>query len=220
MNEHLITLSVHREGWSAIEDIYPLIKGRGFIAGSYAAWLTGISVVQPNDIDIFAMSEIKAAALAHAIEIERGACIGAETDLLFLLSPIYGPDIQIIKPNPKWQIWPDDLIEDFDLSVCRAVLIDETHVLADEGVGGQVGKFIRINDPLRSLKRALKYHQRGIHFEDWELCKLFRAWEDMSPEHRAATIKRAEELAFPLRPDSETIELDYFFEEDDYFDGE
>ena len=111
----------------------------------------------------------------------------------------------------------------FDMDVCRAMLISRTEVLADENVGQRWAKLLLINDPLRSLKRVLKYHERGVNLLDSELVKLFRAWEMATPERRAEILTIATGQA--IDP-TEIVEVQattsdgWDYDEDDYYRGE
>lgn len=216
MNEHWQKFPVVR-GFTAIEKIFPIVSGRGYIGGSYAAFMAylGDNPVLPNDLDIFARSERDAKRMARFF----GDRFADENEVAISISRPRGlPDlpIQIIKPNPKWANFPDDILNDFDFDICRAVLIDKDTILADERVGFHDGKILRVNNPLRSLKRVLKYHDRGVEFSDHELLKLFQAWSQLPAERQQEEIERARKAEEPIELDSGF----WGYEEDDWFEGE
>lgn len=199
-------------------------KPLGYIAGSYAAHMTdGGHMVQPGDIDIFAVGETTAAAVARDLAERFGDGLGPETtngrvwhitrpnrDLL---------PIQVIAPDPAWKDFPRDIVNNFDLNVCRAVLVhsperdytrcdcfdyegkpmfetavhedEKTYVLGDRDLGKSIGKILRVNDPLRTFRRVAKYQARGITFSDHELLKLFRAWDGIAKNSQIDRIVRA-----------------------------
>lgn len=225
MNEHIATYPVQRGMTDTIRDIYNVIAGRGYIAGSYAAYMVApAAAFQPNDIDIFATTLDNAGALVTDLEKRFGLFRAAETDVAYTLQRWDGATLdttflplQIVKPHPDWQTFPDDIINSFDMDICRAMLISEDCILADENAGKGVGKLLRINNPLRSLKRVLKYHQRGVQFSEWELLKLFQAWQQVSDEDKAALLDRH----------NPNIGADYvpgdgygWYDDDDWFEGE
>ncbi len=203
-------------GWQQIEDVYPLLKGRGYISGSYAAYMCAVPLpMRPNDIDIFAVSNEAAGELV--LELCRE--LPARMDL------IQGPTvtihrhrggmplpIQIINPHPTWSTFPDDILEWFDLDVSRAVLVAPDKILGDKNLGQQDGKLLRISDPLRSLKRIMKYHRRDVQFNDWELLKLFQAWDLLSAEQKSTLLDTAHEAAFPPEEDLGPVNDEPFYD--------
>jgi hypothetical protein len=143
-----------------------------------------------------------------------------------------GMPIQVIKPNPEWKTFPDDILSSFDFDICRAVLLNLEEVLADTNVGQLKGKILRLNNPLRSLKRVIKYTARGVEFSDGELLKLFQGWEEMPRGRRDVWLDEASEAltaarnaaAAALMGESPYIDDDDdgydWLDDDDYFDGE
>jgi hypothetical protein len=225
MNEHISTYPVQRGMTQNIRNIYDVIAGRGYIAGSYAAYMVAQDAMwQPNDVDIFATSLINADALVADLESRFGLYRGIETDVAYSLlrNEFLNDDatflpLQVVKPHPDWKTFPDDVIGSFDMDICRAMLINENSILADENAGKDMGKLLRINNPLRSLKRVLKYHQRGVHFSEWELLKLFQAWQQVGDADKAVLLDRY----------NPNIGADYdvgdgyeWYDDDDWFEGE
>lgn len=211
-----------KRGFEAIAPIYQIIGQHGYIAGSYAAYMIADAhVVQPNDVDIFATSAEGASTIAYALG-ELGYAIADANDVVFSLKPTFLTDavlpIQIVKPSPSWKTFPDDIINDFDMDICRALLVSPQMVWADANVGQPNAKFLRINNPLRSIRRMIKYHKRGVDFSDWELLKLFRAWEEMPQD------KKDKLLALHC-PGNDTVSDDSsddydIYDSDDWFEGE
>lgn len=212
-----------RRGFESVQPIYERLEGRGYIAGSYAAFMASPcdAPILPNDVDIFATSQENARALTDDLIKLPQVLWMEENDTVFTITrgTIERHDlaIQIVKPNPAWQIFPQDILNDFDLDISRAVLVGPTKVIADFNVGLREGKVLRVNNPLRSLKRVLKYHARGVDFNDHELLKLFQAWEQMSEERKAIMLSRARMDAMPPEP---VDSGDWEYDEDDWFEGE
>lgn len=210
-----------KRGFEAIATLYQAVGADGYIAGSYAAFMIADAhIVQPNDVDIFATSEQGARRIAKSLN-ELGYTMVDVNDVVFSLEAThitpYKLPVQIVKPNPKWATFPDDIINDFDMDICRALLMSPRVVWADANVGQPSGKFLRVNNPLRSLKRMMKYHLRGVQFDEWELLKLFRAWEEMPQDRKddLMTLYCPGNQSMPDEPSG-----DYRYEEDDWFEGE
>jgi hypothetical protein len=225
MNEHISTYPVQRGMTQNIRNIYDVIAGRGYIAGSYAAFMVAQDAMwQPNDVDIFATSLANADALAADLEARFGLYRGIETDVAYSLmrNEFLNDDatflpLQVVKPHPDWKIFPDDVIGSFDMDICRAMLISEDCILADENAGKDMGKLLRINNPLRSLKRVMKYHQRGVHFSEWELLKLFQAWQQVSDSDKQVILDRHNPNAGANYDVGDGYD---WYDEDDWFEGE
>jgi hypothetical protein len=112
------------------------------------------------------------------------------------------------------------------------VLLNSEEVLADTNVGQLKGKILRLNNPLRSLKRVIKYTARGVEFPDWELLKLFQGWEAMPKDRKDDWLDEAAEALTAARnaaaaalmgeaayADDDAEGYDWL-DDDDYFDGE
>ena len=216
MNEHWQQMPVVR-GFDTLQPLYECIDGRGYVAGSYAAFMAygGDTPILPNDIDVFATTEQHAYKLADDIDMKLNYFMESSNDTAYTLTSFTGlPGIQVVRPNPNWKVWPDDILSDFDLDICRAVLISPNTVIADEHASWSRGKLLRINNPLRSLKRVMKYAARGVEFDDHELLKLFQSWDQVSTERKEAMIAiAAKELNAVDAP------ADYY-SGDDWFEGE
>src|SRR5207237_1020849 len=148
LNEHWKQYPVLR-GLEAVQDLLPIIAGQGFIAGSYAAFMasTAKTLIEPSDVDIFAISEEAARCIAAEIGPRPGRPYTETANVIALGD---GPlPIQIIKPAPNWHDFPDDIMTSFDLSVSRALVQQGpggVSILADEGIHTpQAGKILVIN---------------------------------------------------------------------------
>jgi len=224
MNNEYITTVTPVRGIETIENILSIIDGRGYIAGSYAAFVASPKPILPNDIDIFAMSEDAAWSIVTDLK-KVGLYLTNTSNVAYTLTPLNTKPlpVQVVKPHPDWRNFPDDIIESFDLTVSRALLLSPTEVAVDSDIvlNPGKGKIIRINDPLRTLKRVIKYQARGIVFPDWELMKLFSAWDAMTPEKKQAAIEAILPMAVDDEPHEDYEDYGYgWYEEDDWFEGE
>lgn len=242
MNSYWTEYPVLR-GNDTIDDLWPIIEGRGYLAGSFAAWMCSRLERPwlPNDIDIFATSMPHARDIVRALcqsdwatcsltnvqniaaMLRHTACVITENDTAISVHRRDGLTVQVVKPSPKWKDWPSDLLDSFDMDVCRAILVGPRIVMADVNAGGDTAKILRTNNPLRTLKRVTKYQARGITFLDHELLKLFRAWDAIPQMTKDDWIERAARE----RPDVGVYEGDdddtepyNFHDDDDWFEGE
>jgi len=213
MIEYIFSVPVKR-GFEEVADLFHLLNQDsplGYIAGSYAAWMGAANERwQPHDVDVFTTSEAAFNELPKLlrgvdyIQMDDGDIVKAFEHL------ITRKGLQLIKPHSEWSAFPDDILESFDLTVGLAALISQNTTLAHIHAGGGFSKILRINEPVRTLKRVLKYHKRGVEFDDWELMKLFKAWDFMTPEQK--------EIADLLHSQQEEVDATgFYFDYDDYF---
>lgn len=207
-NTHLMGYTIKRGG-ERIQKLVEIIGDRGFIAGSYATHMAtpdhGL-IIQPADIDIFAISDVAADEICTDL-CRQGMFPEQSNSIVTTLSPSpYKPicdmNIQVIKPNPAWKIFPDDILHSFDLNVCKAILIGD-QVIGDIEIGSTVGRVLRVANPLRTMRRIMKYQSRGVQFDDWELVKTFLAWDELSEE-------RIQEITASAQPEEETVPYDWY----------
>lgn len=216
-NENISELSAY-QGQRTAERLMKVIDGRGYIGGSFAAVCTfekGANRWKPNDIDIFATSNQNADAIYDALRVQ-GYLWWDSTEVARTMHKKGHKNIQIVKPSPEWATFPNDVIESFDLNVCRAMFISPERIMADAEAGGTYGRVLRINNPLRTLKRIHKYQVRGVEFSDHEMLKVFQAWEQVAPEKRQEWLDRAQSDALPSDADSGGWDYD----DDEWFEGE
>lgn len=227
MNEFIQSYPARR-GLETARPILSIVRDRGFIAGSYAAFMMSLNdtPIEPNDMDIFAKSD------QAALDIKADLCLHlnfqAEVADVGIGWTITGYDlpIQVLKPHPKWTTFPDDILDAFDLDVCRAVCFATEWpwtptLLADVNAGQRKGKVLCINNPERTLMRLVKYASRGVEFAAHEVYKVFRAWEQVTPERKAEVLAEAE-AALAGGGGGATGEVDsgFWYAEDEYFRGE
>lgn len=215
MNEHIMQLSTFR-GRTITRPIMCALDGRGYIGGSYAAWTVSPfpNTFRPNDIDVFMKTEEDAISFKDFMCAERKFYVSEVSGIAYTIEKAGHKKIQIIKPSPEFREFPQDVIESFDLDICRAVLVSPEECLADGSAGSMRGKVLRINNPLRTLKRILKYQQRGVQFYDHEILKVFQAWEATSADRKQAWIDTAFNETLP----NDSGEWDY--DEDEWWEGE
>lgn len=225
MNEHWRGMPVVR-GFESVDRIFQRIKGLGYISGSYAAFMAApiMTPILPNDVDVFAISDKAAETIQmRLVARENWYTTGASKVAFTMAHKRHDFTVQIVKPHPDWKIFPDDYMGAFDMDVCRAVLLTPDTVLADKNVGDLQAKLLLINDPLRSLKRVMKYNARGVQLKDSELIKLFLAWDMATPERKAQITAIAQQQA---DDPEEVIDVrqggsdGWDYDEDDYYNGE
>lgn len=222
MNEHWNEFNVQR-GFRRIQPLFEAIGGRGYIAGSYAAYMGAMApIITPGDVDVFATSNQGADDIAANLMSNYGVNWTDNGIVLSSTSELNGLPIQIIRPDPLWKAFPDDILNAFDMDVCRAILLRPDCIIADHNVGLEYGKLLRIRNPLRSLKRVMKYHRRGVAFTDWELLKLFRAWDEMPSEQKQELVQRALPPVPVAGPEEgeDVVADDYTWDDSTYFEAE
>lgn len=205
-------------GWRRVREAFEFSKGLGYVGGSYPAYMVSPMphCWTPNDIDIWAVSD--EAADEIVLKFKRKYQVTWIYNGISFTMPAVGNGlaVQVLKPHPDWHDFPMDILESFDLTCSRALLLWDKSVLADPHAGTHVGKIIGCTDAMRTLKRVVKYAQRGVSFDDSELGKLFQAW---CVQHEPGTFVRDWEDDEDGEFDENTDEgSDYGY--DDYWRGE
>ncbi len=214
-----------RRGLDGIMPLFNLLGSDAWIAGSYAAFCLAQTEtpILPNDIDIFCKTRGAAAWLSERISrIWRTVREFNGVAYNFNREPC-GMRVQVIAPSPAWLVWPDDMLNSFDMDICRALIMTPTWGLADQNVGGLDAKILKIHDPVRTMRRVMKYQARGVQFNDHELLKLFRAWDALGvadKQERIAAVVIPYSNAFMEDQEPAQDYGGWDLEDDEYFDGE
>jgi hypothetical protein len=191
-NEPFTTINVPCRGRDEILPLVALLDGRGYIAGSYAAWMvTPVVNYEPADIDIFATTERNFFDISYALLIQWHMEIIQNSDNVYGLtptekSPIQKP-IQVIKCHQNWKDLPLDILRSFDLTVCKALLAEWPYIIHHPDAGGLNAKILLVNNPMKEVMRVMKYHKRGVIFDPFCLLKIFKAWDQMTPAQKQQT---------------------------------
>lgn len=203
-----------RRGQDEIANIFKAIDGRAWIAGSFAAYMCAAvsTPIEPADIDIFVSPAADYDAVVKDVcDVLVRPTLTDVNDLVTTYGQRDGRPVQIVKGNPGWGIMPWHCLASFDLDVCRACLTSLDYVSCHVNAGDPYhGKILQINNPLKTLKRVVKYNARGVQFEDSELVKILKAWEAMTPERRKTIMDEIE-------AESAT---DFAYYDDEYYDAE
>jgi hypothetical protein len=204
-----------QRGQQTIRTLWPVIYGRGYIAGSFAAWACSKQPKpwRPRDVDIFASSAENARDIGHVLN-DTGWSWCHDTGVGEAYAYKGRLPVQIVRPHPEWKNFPHDILRSFDFDVCVAVFTSPETVLADPRVGAFSANVLRVNDPLRTMKRAMKYFERGVCFTDSDLLKLFYAWDEISTERKAEIVEKVR------RDETDDTSGGYLYDEDDDDDDE
>lgn len=160
-------------------------KYQGIIAGGYARYCLSPAAVpiKANDIDIFMLKNDSSLVerLVNSI-LGLGYPKTFETDLAITFSE--NPQIQIIKPRIEKNFVTcgsiEEILSNFDFSVCRAAItsltegIVDEHFEADELCRRLQIKFI--HNPVVEINRFIKYGKKGYKFENSEILKVLNDW--------------------------------------------
>lgn len=150
-------------------------------------WLRAIAAGtnDAGDIDIFVAAEAKATALADQLTAGSFVAVARTSRAITLRDDFSDETLQIIFARPFKS--PQELIRQFDFANCAAAVWYERDWLSGEATLCSVcdEKFYESNDsrllqyrgqgfgmPANSLKRVIKYVQRGYSISDGDLAHL------------------------------------------------
>lgn len=190
-------LSIKR-GFTEIEELFLLVKAyQCFIAGGYARYcLSSIpKPVQPVDVDVFCKVPRAYGEIVDELK-RRGAKVEFTTSNATSLKPpeswVACPKIQVINPTVMGGD-PWDLLQIFDFTIAQAALVTERAGIAakefEEDEAGMQLRVNRIQCPIGTFKRALKYAKKGYKLSSTEMLKFYRAWDGMAPEKKEELVQ-------------------------------
>lgn len=195
-------------GFTEIQRLFEITKNLRYplhICGGYARYCASLRIkpTPPEDIDLFcefpeSFEPAKQYFLSEnlIIEYENDVCItfGIPSNKEHKWRTT--PKIQLIKPFQEGKMLtfgrPSEILENFDMTIVRACILDPNIVLVDEDfVEDELNTRIclrNIHCPISSMFRAVKYMRRGYFLSPIESIKLFIDWEQRTPEYRAKVI--------------------------------
>lgn len=190
-------LTAHR-GLTEIKGLLHLVNtSGGFVGGGYARYCLSPlpKPLAPSDVDIFCKVESVYQYLPEEI-VRRGGKVVFTTPNAVTIQPPEAwrscPKIQIISPT----IWLGDawsVISQFDFTVSSAALTWEDQGIAHkEFEDHEYRQLLVVNKmqcPIGTLKRAMKYSKKGYKLSSTEMLKFYSAWEGLAPEKKEELIQ-------------------------------
>ncbi len=182
-----------------IDLVFQLTGGEGFIAGGFARFCVSNneSPINPGDIDVFCVSQdvfdrIRAAFRAHP-DCVRKSETSIETKFEFRMSTGWHRNayaIQLIRPVQIFNMVSDGdvnrVLDNFDFTVSKCAILPSGKAVAhaDFYEHDKANELVitNIHCPISSMKRVIKYCNKGFRIENRELLKLFDDYENRAAE--------------------------------------
>lgn len=156
----------------SLYEILRWINGRAWIAGSAALWCVDADTKwMYRDVDVFCRSvEFYEMLRSELIELECGAFETFDHSTEFYDSPfqldeLFSETVTLICPGEKDWDSVEGLLTGFDWTICAVALKDSSTAYAYSPFDVREQQFtaIRLDYPRRSLKRLMKYANRGYY---------------------------------------------------------
>lgn len=180
------------ERFDTIAYLYRIITPLGgYIAGSYAAYVATKNDVpvnmMPKDVDIFVKDEQSFNLIKDKLISEKFILISENELVLTFTVPNSNAvkdmsrTVQLVKPrtllNGKTFGMPEEIIDSFDFTVSRALILNENNSLVDEDFDRDF-KSMTINTknlqcPIGSSIRLLKYATKGFSINNYQHFLVF-----------------------------------------------
>jgi hypothetical protein len=192
-----IVKSEIKRGTDVIKLVFEISGGEGFIAGGFARYclsnLTNPSI--PGDIDLFCHDEKTYERILERFS-NHPKCVKKsnttiETKFEYRINSGYhqnGYSIQLIKPiqilNMVSEGGYTEILSNFDFTVSKAAILPTLEAFVwhsfhdDDACKALIVDHIHC--PISSMKRVIKYTQKGFSIESVELLKLFEDYEKRS----------------------------------------
>ncbi len=166
-----------------------------FICGGYVRYMasTRENPHSAGDVDIYCEDNQIFECLREYFKgyleesFENLMCLTYKVEPTFSKVPV-----QLIKPVREGAIVSDgsmeDVLSNFDFTVVRAGLINESAALVDaDFIHDDTNNLIRIKKihcPITSTLRCMKYAKKGYYMRPSECIKLFADWQNRSDEYK------------------------------------
>lgn len=122
----------------------------------------------------------------------------------------FAPDIQVIHWHRDWHS-VEDILDSFDFANGAAALLGNqlalVHPLFWEAEEHDMLRIVAIDDPVRCLKRVMKYVRKGYDVPYTELARLFLEWDRRSPAYRARVAAVFEDNVFAELDIADKVDL-------------
>ena len=186
-------------GFTEIKDLWHIIqKHNCHIIGGYARYCASPNKypVKTKDIDIYCITEenynniveeFKKLGLVEKHSNSKSITF-AKNDLHFVAAPI----IQVVKPIEIGKVKTngsiDEILDNFDFTIARALIINENECLVDDDFEEheKQKKLVlkNIHCPVGSLFRCIKYIKKGYFLKPTEALKLFVEWDSRDTDYK------------------------------------
>lgn len=186
-----------RRHHGAIFTLHSIVGRSGWIAGGFARWCCSPaeSPAPADDVDVF-FGDMKDLVAAQARLVSLGCRVTRDVSYFVELdvgTMLYGPKrLQLIKPlvdgRRAWGPTAQDVVRQIDITVCRVVILDPEHALADpsfeEDERDRVVVPVCINDPVAVMVHSLKYVAKGYSMRSPEIVSVFNNWTSQPGDYR------------------------------------
>ena len=180
-----------RRGFYDVWDLFEMIQtetpNQAWIAGGYAAYMGSAAPCPPvpGDIDIFPRNQESWGKLFDALMKHNEEYLRESRRAVTFT--VDDRQVQLIHPFEATES-PEKLVEDFDFTVCRAVLVNENCVLVDDEFEADTQnmklRFKNIKNPMGALVRLTKYARKGYDASPAELAKILQCFNYGPPRAR------------------------------------
>jgi hypothetical protein len=192
-------------GFTEIKSLFELIKDKNvFICGGYARY-----AMSPNknpsiteDCDLYCQ-DVETFESMKKLFIEKNFTVKHENEISLVLDvPVNNPDfvacpkVNLIKPRKEYRVVTqgsvEEILENFDFTVCRCAILNENEGLVDELFeNDESKKFLRIMNihcPISSAIRFCRYYKKGYWSKPIQILKLFLDWNNRDQSYRDTLI--------------------------------
>jgi len=178
-------------GIDAIADVLEMLDekapGAAWVGGGYAAYCASRaeSPPVPGDVDIFVRDHNAWDDVFRGIDELDVFHVERKSNRAVTFTKAGRLTIQLIDPVSDEPYCSERWVEDFDFTVCRAILVNRETVQADEHfVRDTVAMQLvlkNINHPIGAMMRMVKYTSKGYSCAPSEMVKILEAYERADP---------------------------------------
>lgn len=212
---YYMTIPIVRD-FAKVERLFEIVSkdNLGYIAGGFGRWAASPRL-EPSpirDVDVFTSGIESYKKLRKLLTYEEKLHVKHESDISITFrtdnNEIWKdcPMINLIKPLKKNKLLTygatlEEVLENFDFSICKVGLISETECLAcDDFLHDEKKKKLRImkmESPVACINRLCKYAAKGYKVSIPDIMMVLKEWNERGSEYHKKLFKALDKMYEP-----------------------
>lgn len=225
-----VTIPILRD-FEKISKLFQIVSkdNLGFIAGGFARHCCSPlkEIPQFKDCDVFTSGEDSFQKIKFILQVENNLKIKFENEISVVFKTDDNenwkecPEINLIKPLKENNLLTygkvlEEVLNNFDFSICRVGVISETECLADENFLFDEKKkkirILRMESPVACIARLCKYAEKGYKIRVPTIMQCLKEWNERGPDYHSKLFIALEKIYQKKVPKKIMVEGDIFEE--------
>lgn len=194
---------VRPEEFKKVERLFKIVSENnfGYLAGGFVRYIASPHKNPPEyrDVDVFTTGTEAYHKLIQILTYQEKLEVKIETKMSITYKTVNNevwkdcPMINLIKPQNNGKLLTygqslEDILNNFDFSICRVGILNETECLADQSFYWDEKKkrinVLKMESPVACMARICKYSAKGYKMTIPDMIELFREWDLRGDEYK------------------------------------